>query len=210
VTKKPIIVLVGESANDRAVMRVLFEAFCPASKGRIVQLDGKFPLRAADDTNLSSRVDHLVRLVNARAAREGAAAACVLVHEDLDATDSEEYDAVHKRVQDALTRAFQDAHYALAVWETEAWLLLFPRALAAFASAWTVPAQYRGKDTGKIQDPKRVLRHSVSKSGPRYRESDAPSIAERAVQLGLHNAPAGTNRSYDAFRAYAATIRIDS
>ena len=195
--------LAGESGNDRAVLRVLLEALCPQAQGRIVYVNDAVPLRDATGANLAQRVKHFAKLVRARAARERAEVACVFIHEDFDAVDSPSHDVAHKRVQQALDQEFGHAHYVLAAWEIEAWLLLFPQGLTTFATSWKVPASYRGIDTGKIHDPKRVLRHEVSKAGPRYRESDGPAIVERAVAVGLHTAPAGSNRSYARFRADA-------
>ncbi|MGN9838271.1 hypothetical protein ACTMTI_09135 [Nonomuraea sp. H19] len=62
-----------------------------------------------------------------------------------------------------------------------------------------MPAKYRGKDTGRIEDPKKVLKAEVSARS--YRESDAPLILEKAVELGLLGRPAGQNLSYAQFRS---------
>jgi hypothetical protein len=92
-------------------------------------------------------------------------------------------------------------YYVLAVWEIEAWLLLFPDEIASFATGWQVPARRRGRDTGKFQDPKRIFKEEISKAGTSYRESDAPAIANHIVALAKHAAPIGSNRSFDVFRA---------
>jgi hypothetical protein len=203
--RKPIIVLAGESGNERMIMRILLEACCPQAKGRIVEVNDGIRLREAGDEKLAARVQQLARSVRARAAREQASVACVFIHEDLDDVDSEKCIKIHARVQQALEHELGHSHYVLATWEVEAWLLLFPEALADFADSWSVPAKYQGADTGMIHDPKRVLRQQVSKAGPKYRESDAPGITERAVALGLHMKPTGTNRSYSRFRADVGT-----
>jgi len=198
--RKPIVVLAGESSNDRAVLRILLEACCPQARGRIVEVNDIVRLRQAGDSNLGARVTKLANSIRARAERERASVACVFVHEDFDAVDSDERDAARRRVQMALERELDHAHYVLATWEIEAWLLLFPKALAEFATSWKVPAQYQGKDTGKINDPKRVLCQQVSGKGPKYKESDSPAIVRRAVDLGLHLTLTGSNRSYSQFR----------
>src|SRR5699024_10273730 len=92
-------------------------------------------------TNLGRRVRKLGRLVRAKAVTEDAAVACVFVHEDLDEPDGDRYPVTRERVQRALEREFGNAHYVLAVAEMEAWLLLFPECLDAFAKGWHVPAQ---------------------------------------------------------------------
>lgn len=167
--------------------------------GRIVFLNDKVPLRDASEVNLTGRVERFARNVRARAAREQASIAAVFLHEDLDDVDSERYDLVRKRVQRALTRELDNAHYVLAVWEIEAWLLLFPEQVAGFSTGWQVPSKRRGKDTGRFQDPKRIFKEEISRTGARYRESDGPSIAARVARHGTHAAPTGRNRSYEAF-----------
>jgi hypothetical protein len=203
-TKKPIIVVAGESANDREVLRCFLEALCPKIRGRIVFLNDKVPLRDASEATLNDRVRRFALLVRAKAARERAPIAAVFLHEDLDNVDSRRYEAVRERVQHALARELENAHYVLAVWEIEAWLLLFPEAVTSFANGWQVPTKRRGRDTGKFQDPKRIFKEEISKAGTRYRESDAPAIANHIVALGKHAAPIGSNRSFAAFRTDAA------
>jgi hypothetical protein len=157
-TRKPIVVIAGESANDREVLRCFLEEFCPEMKGRIVFLNDKVPLRDAGEENLRRRVERFAAQVRARAARERASIAAVFIHEDLDEVDSGRYDLVRGRVQRALARELEYAYYVLAVWEIEAWLLLFPEEVAAFATKWQVPASRRGRDTGRFQDPKRIFK----------------------------------------------------
>jgi hypothetical protein len=203
-TRRPIIVVAGESANDREVLRCFLEAFCPQMQGRIVFLNDKIPLRDASDATLKERVRRFAFLVKARAERERASIAAVFLHEDFDEADSGRYETVRVRVQHALARELENAHYVLAVWEIEAWLLLFPEAVASFAKGWQVPAKRSGRDTGRFQDPKRIFKDEISNSGTRYRESDAPAIASHIVALAQQSAPVGTNRSYDAFRTNTA------
>jgi hypothetical protein len=196
-------VVAGESANDREVLRCFLEAFCPQMQGRVVFLNEKVPLRDASEANLSKRVKRFSSLVQGRAARERASIAAVFLHEDLDDVESQRYESVRDRVQRALDRELENVHYVLAAWEIEAWLLLFPDEIASFSTGWKVPARRRGRDTGKFQDPKRIFKDEISKAGTRYRESDAPAIADHIVTPGKHTAPIGSNRSFDAFRADA-------
>jgi hypothetical protein len=200
-TKKPIIVVAGESGNDRAILRDFLEAFCPEIRGRIVFLNEKVSLRDARDGTLKTRVEHFKKLVQARAAREKAAVAGVFLHEDLDEVDSSTYDTIRSRVQQALARELLNAHYVLAVWEIEAWLLLFPESIAHFNTGWGVPARRRRRDTGRFQDPKRIFKDEVSKNGVSYRETDGPGIAGLVVARGEHLTPDGSNRSFADFRA---------
>ena len=203
-TRRPIVVVAGESANDREVLRCFLEELCPEMNGRIVFLNDKVPLRDAGEENLKKRVARFAAQVRARAARERASIAAVFVHEDLDEVDSGRYDLVHRRVQRALARELEYAYYILAVWEIEAWLLLFPEEVAAFATKWQVPSGRRGRDTGRFQDPKRIFKEEISRAGTTYRESDAPAIANRIVAHNALSSQSGSNRSYEAFRSDAA------
>lgn len=74
-TKKPIVIVARESANDRGVLQCFLEAFCPQMQGRIVFLNDKVPLRDASETTLNERVRRFALLARARAARESDALA---------------------------------------------------------------------------------------------------------------------------------------
>lgn len=199
-TRKPVVVLAGEDGNDRKCLRILLEEFCPDMRGRIVEVNDSVRLRGASPGTLAARVDTLAKKARARAARENAELACVFVHEDLDGPDGDGYVNTHDRVQRALTRALGAAHYVLAVAEMEAWLLLFPDALAGTVSSWKVPKQYRNRNTGALADPKKIMMNSVSGSARPYRESDAPDVFAKAVALNCLDQPSGTNRSWSRLR----------
>ena len=188
--------IAGEDRNDRQSLRTLLEAFCPEMQGRLVEVNDSVRLRGASPSNLRDRVSTLAKSIRARAAREDADIACVFVHEDFDRADGEDYPHVRERVQKALTEEFGAAHYVLAVWELEAWLLLFPDALTALVRSWSVPAKYHGRDTGMLSDPKQIMMREVSRDPRRYRESDAPAAFEKVIALGRVDHPAGTNRSW--------------
>jgi hypothetical protein len=194
---KPVIVLAGEYSYDRKVLRTFLEAVCPNARGRIVEIRDIPRFREARDAVLIERVTKIAGHIRARAARAEAGVACVFIHEDLDAVDSPQRDAARRRVEEALRREFDKAYYVLATWEVEAWLLLFPDAISAVNGSWVVPNSYRGRDTGRITDPKRVMQHEVSRvANSRYEEEDAPKIFEKIVELDLLNVLSGSNRSY--------------
>ena len=199
--RKPVVVVAGEDRNDRQVLRVLLEEFCPNMRGRIVEMAKSVPLRIASADTLGERVRKLARFAKARAERERADLACVFIHEDLDRPGGgEEHATVLRRVQDALHREFATAHYVLATAETEAWLLLFPDALAGYAVGWSLPRRYHGCDTAQLGDPKRIMMNDVSRSGRTYRESDAPDVIAKAVDTGAVHTPSGTNQSWTQLR----------
>ncbi|MEU0535328.1 hypothetical protein [Amycolatopsis tolypomycina] len=159
-------------------------------------------LRQAGDANLHERVNKLTSLVKARALREDAEIAAVFVHEDFDEIDSGKREQVRGRVQRALNSKLSNAFYILAVWEIEAWLLLLPEAISATRRSWVLPQKYHGKDTGRVRDPKRVMMREVSIGGPRYRESDAPTVIKKAAELALLRSLSGKNSSWEEFIAY--------
>jgi hypothetical protein len=125
----------------------------------------------------------------------------VFVHEDLDRPDGDVYPTTRERVQAALSLEFGTAHYMLTVWEVEAWLLLFPEALAAVVQTWRLPSKYQGADTGRLDDPKRIMTNEVTRNPRRYREADAPIAFAKAVEIGCLDRPVGTNRSWTQLRA---------
>lgn len=200
-TRKPVVVVAGEDANDRRVLRLLMEAQCPGMKGRVVEISDSVRLHLATGANLEKRVETLARKARARAARERTELACIFIHEDLDAPTGAAYETARSRVQSAVEAEFGRGHYALAAAEVEAWLLLFPDALQTFVPSWSVPAAVRGRDTGAISDPKRVLRTKLSSAGRRYSESDAPHIVDVAIRRGFIQSPIGSNRSWTSFLA---------
>lgn len=196
-TRKPLIVLAGEDSSDRKVLRIFLEAVCPDARGRIVEINDIVRLRDARDAALGERITKLVGHIRARAERDQAEVACVFIHEDFDAIESSQRETTRTRVQEALSRKHASAFYVLATWEVEAWLLLFPEAITAVNSSWVVPRRYRGIDTGRITDPKRVMKREVSTvASSRYEETDAPKVFEKIVELDLLNTQSGSNRSY--------------
>lgn len=196
-TRKPLIVLAGEDSTDRKVLRSLLEAVCADANGRIVEINDIVRLRDAGDADLAQRIEKLAGRIRARAEREKAQVACVFIHEDFDAVDSPQRDTIRGRVQAALRRSLANSYYILATWEIEAWMLLFPDAISAVNSSWTVPNRYRGVDTGRVADPKRLMKQEVSgKANSRYRETDAPKVFAKVAELDLQHSPSGSNRSY--------------
>jgi hypothetical protein len=165
-------------------------------------------LKDATGGKLKDRVDKVLRTARAKAAGQRSELAGLIVHADLDSLDGPNYSMVRDRLTQAFALQLPSVSVALAVWETEAWLLLFPAAFAAYRKGWSVPKARCGRDTGLFQDPKRILREEL---GSPYRESDAPKIMKKAVELGLTARPGGTNRSYTDFlastRDLAASIR---
>ena len=203
--RKPVIVLAGEDQNDRRCMRTVIEALCPDARGRIVEINTQVRLRQAGPA-LAGRVQKLVDVAVAKAKQEDSPLSAFFVHEDYDAVDCDERHKMRARVQETLAGRFANSFYVLATWEIEAWLLLFPDALSATRKGWAVPQRYLGRDTARVEDPKRVLTQEVSRNGPKYRESDAVEILAKAVALNLISNPQGRNGSWQEFTAAIESI----
>lgn len=81
--------------------------------------------------------------------------------------------------------------------------MLFPDGLKDVVSTWRLPPKYNNRDTGLLQDPKRILMNEVSQQVRRYRESDASTVVSKAIANGHVAQPGGTNRSWRKFRVDA-------
>lgn len=192
-----MIVLVGEDSNDcRIVAEILREHHPDLSGIKLLEITDKVRLKAATGSTLADRVRTVVAKAKGRAKREKAELMGVIVHEDLDGVTDQQFAKVHAAVAAELSRHCPvEARFALAAWESEAWLLLFPDAFKAVRPAWKLPASLRGKNTGLMVSPKEELKRRLGT--PTFRESDGPLIARKARELGLLRSPDGTNRSYD-------------
>lgn len=201
---RSIVVIAGEDRNDRESLRILLEERYPDLRGGIAQIRDPVRLHKATGANLTKRVRSIISKAEGIAEKQGAGTrvACLYIHEDFDSVDGAAYIEAHRRVEEEIRRQAGQGHYVLAVAEMEAWMLLFPDALSSVVKAWKVPSRYRGKDTGRFQDPKGVLMREVSGTGKgrRYTESDAAGVFRAVVDGGHHLSPQGTNRSWEHFR----------
>ncbi|MET7734299.1 protein kinase [Streptomyces sp. NPDC005402] len=90
---------------------------------------------------------------------------------------------------------------ALAADEMEAWLMLFPEAFTKLNSAWKLTQQDRRRNLGTIPGgSKELLKSRLTQ--PRYLESHAPKVIEKAVTHGyVTSCDPSRNRSYADFTA---------
>ncbi|WP_328536213.1 hypothetical protein [Streptomyces sp. NBC_00344] len=191
---RPVIVVAGESDYDRQVLRHLIQSVHP--KTRIANIRKKVVLTEADK-HLRPRVDEIRRLADTAAV--GSELTGIVVHVDLDAVDDARYTKVRERIASELSNTFPcPSALALAAFETEAWLMQFPRAFSKFDSGWTLHNKYRGCDLTKVDDPKRRLTEHGWKTS--YLVSHAPKIMENAFEEdGTLMKPDGKNRSFQEF-----------
>ncbi|MFE6864935.1 hypothetical protein ACFVFS_00085 [Kitasatospora sp. NPDC057692] len=198
-SKARIIVVAGESTNDREALTHLVRAHLRAFTGKVASINDPVALKDATGTNLSSRVTKIVQKAKALAAKEKADLHGLAMHLDLDDVSRRSYDAVRAKLRaEFADRCPAPLALALATWETEGWLLLFPDAFPEVHAGWTVPQQLRNRDTAQIRNPKEELQRRLGK--PPYRESDSQTVVQAAVRLGHAPAkPTGSNHSYRDF-----------
>ncbi|WP_435128842.1 hypothetical protein [Actinacidiphila sp. bgisy144] len=193
--------LAGEDQNDCEILAALIRAHQPdlGAAAKLVRINDPVRLRRKSGPKLAAAVEALVGKARAKARQQHAELLGFVVHEDLDGYTDAQYD----RIRAALTgefarqcRGFLTA-FALAAWESEGWLLLFPDAFPHVRPRWEVPAHLRDKDTGRIKDAKEELKRGLGT--PVFRESDGPAVARKALEHRLIPFPRGINRSYADF-----------
>lgn len=196
-----VVVLAGEDRNDCEIIAELIRAHRPdlSETAKLVRINDPVRLRRKSGPELAAAVKSLAGKARAKALRERADLIGFVVHEDLDGYADADYDRVRKAVADELARQcpqFRTA-LALAAWESESWLLLFPDAFPHVRPRWKVPAKLLDKDTGRIRDAKEELRRGLGT--PVFRESDGSAVAREALAHRLIPSPRGSNRSYADF-----------
>lgn len=197
------ILIFGEDENDTKLLSELLVALRPEFQG-LIKPFRRPPVLIKDAA--ARRIPDRVEAINALIAAEmtSAEVVCVFAHEDCD-----DFEPAHEALAEKIERAFGEAgyhvHAVTPAWETEAWLFLWPDAVAAHRPSWASLDPYRGRDVGKIANAKETLRRALRPAGKSnrvrdYRESDAPEVARIVRQLNLANTPGGHSASYDRFR----------
>lgn len=198
-----VVVLAGESANDRRMLATLIKSAHPglASAVTLTEITDPVRLRKKSGADLATAAGTLVSKARGKARLKNGEFVGIAVHEDMDACPGPAYDAARKVVSNALDKATgaSSSLYALAAAESEAWLLLFPEAFTLYRPSWRIPTAWQGRDSGHRQTPKEDLESILT--SPRFRESDGPEIAAAALDHGILAAPKGSNRSYQEFVA---------
>ncbi|MDQ0790420.1 hypothetical protein [Streptomyces sp. B3I8] len=196
-----VIVLAGEDQNDCDIMAALLRAHRPdlAAAAKLVRINDPVRLRKKSGPDLAAAVKTLVGKARAKALQQRGELAGFVVHEDLDGYTDARYARIRKAVADELSRQSPGipTALALAAWESEGWLLLFPDAFPYVRPRWKVPDRLRDKDTGRVKDAKEELKRGLGR--PVFRESDGPAVAREALAHRLIPSPRGTNRSYADF-----------
>ncbi|MBD3008403.1 hypothetical protein IEJ02_31275 [Streptomyces sp. 5-10] len=187
----------GEGDYDRKVLQHLVPALHPGNCPEVVTI--RRPIRLARaQSKLSPRLQEIRRFAVAQA--DTAKLAGVVIHVDLDGVADDAYDKLRRRITEEMRATFKDcpSALALAAYEIEAWLMLFPDAFPKVRPGWRLREADCRRDLAKLEKAKEHLVKYLGK--PPYRESDAPAIMRAAVTGGHVNArPTGNNRSYRDF-----------
>ncbi|MFD6467182.1 hypothetical protein [Streptomyces goshikiensis] len=157
------------------------------------------PIRLARaQSKLSPRLQDIKN--HALALADEAELAGIVIHADLDGVADDSYTKLRNRISEEMRSAFRGtpSALALAAYEIEAWLMLFPKAFPEVRPGWKVRDADCRRDLAKLEKAKEHLVKYLGK--PPYRESDAPAIMRAAVQGGhVSPQPTGNNRSYADF-----------
>lgn len=160
-----VIVLAGEDQNDCDIMAAFLRAHRPdlVAAAKLVRINDPVRLRKKSGADLAAAVRTLVGKARAKALQQRGELAGFVVHEDLDGYTDARYAQIRKTLAAELSRQSQGVPTALALaaWESEGWLLLFPDAFPYVRPRWKVPDRLRDKDTGRIKDAKEELKRGL-------------------------------------------------
>lgn len=213
-SRKPSIVLVfGEDDHDRECIKILLEGLRPDLTRRVQKR--RQPLVLIKNANPADVPDRAQRIANVvEAERETVEVASVFAHEDCDKVEPA-HEVVARKIEDALRATGCDAHAVAPAWEMEAWWFLWPEAVKAANPSWRAPDDHVGENVGMIRNAKEEFQRRVvppkAKAGRSgfvgYRESDAPRIAAKVVEMGLLDVKQAISNSYDRFVDSAAACK---
>ncbi|EGX59422.1 hypothetical protein SZN_13023 [Streptomyces zinciresistens K42] len=193
--------LAGEDQNDCEIMAALIRAHRPdlSDAAKLVRINDPVRLRRKSGPDLAAAVKALTGKARAKARQQRSDLLGFVVHEDLDGYTDAHYARIRKALTDEFGRQCQGFRTALALaaWESEGWLLLFPDAFPHVRPRWKVPDRLLDKDTGRLKDAKDELKRGLGQ--PVFRESDGPAVARKALEHRLIPSPRGGNRSYADF-----------
>lgn len=199
--ERGVIVLAGEDQNDCEIMAALIRAHRPelGAAAKLVRINDPVRLRRKSGPDLVAAVRALVGKARAKARQQRADLLGLVVHEDMDGYADAQYDRIRRTITAELSGQSPEFRTALALaaWESESWLLLFPEAFPHVRPRWKVPDRLLDKDTGRVKDAKEELKRGLGP--PVFRESDGPAVAREALKHRLVPSPRGSNRSYADF-----------
>ncbi len=195
-----MVLVFGESRNDRRAVAQLIKALCPALQGRVRVRPYPMSLqREASAHAVSGWMERISRAV----ASHGEAVICVFVHRDADGPDPD--GQLQKATENVLRTAdIPGAHAVVPVEEIEAWWMLFPDATERLRRSWRGMLQRANRDWDTVRNPKEELKRLTRRGDRRhaYSEADSPSVARHvAAAIADGTTPVGRSRSYERFVA---------
>src|ERR1035438_419027 len=122
--KANVIVIFGESENDRKALAALVQGLCPDAEVRTLRR----PLVMLKNASPGSLPKHADRIADvARAENKRQPIRCVFAHEDADAVEPG-HQEIAGRIEEALRKAGMPGkiHAVVPAWEIEAWWFLWP------------------------------------------------------------------------------------
>ncbi|MFD8120677.1 hypothetical protein ACFV3T_06120 [Streptomyces albidoflavus] len=202
-----IIVLAGESSNDRRLLASFIRANHPEllATATMTEITDQVRLRKKTGPELAHAADTLVRKARGKAKLKSGPFVGIAVHEDMDAPTGPDYTAVRQAVSAAPPRPLPPCTRSRRR-NRRRGFCCSPTRSPCTAPPWRVPAQWRGRDTGRRSKPKEDLEAEFRQ--PPFRESDGPEIVKKALDQGMLSAPCGTNRSYTDFIADLAAWQV--
>lgn len=198
---KQVVLIFGESSYDCMAVAEIVRPFISAE---IILKPQKTPQvfmsKEVARGKTISNAERIARVVAAQAVKDRIKA--VVVHKDCDACEP-----AHKPLAVTIRQYMKSVGIvrcapAVAAWETESWLMLFPEALAAYRPCWK-KLRLGKRKVGQIENSKefliRQLRSDLRKCRD-YRESDAPGIGRKAREMNLiESSRVGTAESLKEF-----------
>ncbi|MGA5168342.1 MULTISPECIES: hypothetical protein [Streptomyces] len=203
--RRSVIVVAGEGDYDRKVLQHLVPALHPGECPEVRML--KKPIRLARaHATLHPRLQEIKK--HAAGIADTAELAGIVIHADLDGVADDTYDTLRRRLREEMDGVFKGtpSALALAAYEIEAWLMLFPKAFTALHPGWKLREADCRRDLARLEKTKEHLKKQLTKPG--YLESHAPKIMEKAVEGGhVSQTPPGNNRSFLDFAKDIAAWR---
>lgn len=211
----PVILVFGESNNDRAALVELFRALRPDLTSVSVETRREPLILMKDENRPSTRrktTDRIAALVRAEAVTRHVAA--VIAHEDCDDTEPAHVTLAATIEAELTSAGVPHPIAATPAWEIETWWMLFPDALQATRPCWAT-FDHASRDVGRIQHAKEELRrqlrpttaHARSRC-PDYAESDGIKIAAAIRSRNLIDQERGNAASLAEFKAKVRALAL--
>lgn len=195
-----VVLVFGESRNDRLAIVRLIEALCPELAGRVRERPHPVSLnRSASARTVSGWIERIADAVSSH----DQPVVCVFVHRDADRPDPG--GQLQRATEDLLRAAsIPGAHAVVPVEEIEAWWMLFPDATESLRRSWRGTLRRAARDWDTVNNPKEELKQ-LTRSGDRrhaYSEADSPSVARHvAAAIADGTTRVGRSRSFERFVA---------